>query len=361
MTQSYGVSELATPLSVFADQIDSSRAAVYDGLKTLPLDFQSAIRESYEDRIDRGNGKPLLGEYAPMLLADLLPLQDRAFAISCVSVPWMYIYASVLLLDDAMDRSGSNTSQLLIGGTLLMQKGITALMTVLKANEATRTMIDGFCQEAATAAMQEISMHRGRWNNYSVDDISNLGRKIALLKLCAASLLHVDGQSVSPEDLLYIEELATGMQLLDDATDWWEDWQVGNYTLVLTKTHDYLVADHCERFVQTDQIAPSLLLLCIAESGSLSFCVEEGVRRLRIFLGCHSAMTDSVGWNILNGIANEHMQTLADLDAMLTKPCSEFRGTHPTGDWLNAAVLDCTINKGILWLEERLRITAQNT
>src|SRR5437667_242353 len=82
----------------------------------------------FDDRIQRSYPRPMLGEYAPWMAADLLRATNHDRLLK-LSVGWQQLCWGVLILDDIIDLAPcAHTSMLLMGSHLLNQRGICAML-----------------------------------------------------------------------------------------------------------------------------------------------------------------------------------------------------------------------------------------
>jgi hypothetical protein len=348
-------------LANFSKNVATNRQTFFRGLNTLPREFETRLSSNYKNRIARANGKPLLGEYAPWLLVDLLPLNNPKVALR-IAPAWMNLYAYTLFVDDMLDTNTKNElSKSVLASGLLLERGISALTDALPKDAKVRVKLDRYFLEAATATFKEITKHRERLSRYSQKDISRLGEKVALLKLCASCLLAADGaKSISNELLVPIESLATGAQLFDDVTDWQEDWRAGNYTYLLTRTFQRLKNLGIAR--EPSQFSQAEVLIGIVITGSLEDCLRRGLGYLNAVETSSYNKVDSVAKRLLEELIHEN--SIFQKEVFETRRFLEqFRTSYKmkTKDWLKEIRQKKPVQKQITIIAKRLKILAQST
>ena len=117
----------SSPLSRFSKNVVANRQAYFNLIGAFPPEFGDTLARHYKSRLARAHGKPLLGEYAPWLLADMLPLRNPRVSRE-VAPAWMSLYAYTLFVDDMLDSAErADFSRSLLASSLLLQRGITAM------------------------------------------------------------------------------------------------------------------------------------------------------------------------------------------------------------------------------------------
>lgn len=219
----------------FDDNVRHAREAFLRDIASLPPPLHQSALHAFEGRLSRALDRPMLGEFMPWLVADLLGISEVR-PVQEVASAWLHVYLFTLMLDDFIDGRTPprrrNTE--MITASLMLQRGVTRL--VLRASnpgEMEQVLNDAFGTTAA-AAHRELAHHRNRIKAFSMSDVTAVGQKVALLRVCLRAL--EDLVPTRERGLLdyALSRLATGVQLLDDLTDWEEDLRGGNFTLPLT-------------------------------------------------------------------------------------------------------------------------------
>ncbi|MCX6826435.1 MAG: hypothetical protein NTV06_04080 [candidate division Zixibacteria bacterium] len=294
------MSASAAVLQELTAAVTDCRDAFRGGLKGLDPVVRDPVERGFQARIDRALGKPMLGEVAPHLLTGMFNAREDSF-LGFVG-PWMDIYTATVLADDGIDgQNPATNAEVLVTSMLLLQRGQSGIYRAMPVSGNASLLFDGFFAEAAQAVLVEFQ-RRARVTSYTEKDIDHLGRKVALLKLCATCILIADGQEVSGELLVPIEWLATGMQLLDDITDWEEDLSAGNFTPLLSQTIRFVEA----RPVAWDHQDHLQGIAAIVLSGSLEQCIERAIAQLQKVAALPNLKHGSIAERLLDAIIREN-------------------------------------------------------
>jgi len=251
-----------SPLEEFAEVAKTTREAFITELDSLPPPLDSVAKRSYIERVRQGNGRAVLGEYAPWLIADLCGLGQSAVSPEFL-LAWLDIYSYIVFIDAAIDEASlADRSFLLIASGLLLERGIARLGRLSLLGDEMLTAADTYLTETAVAAVKELAEHRSRVQDYSDAAIGQLGSKVAALKLCARYVVLQDPEArLGDLPVSTVDQFCTGIQLLDDITDWEEDWKAGNNTLPLTLTRQRLAARGTLRALKNTGLSRDELLV----------------------------------------------------------------------------------------------------
>lgn len=220
-------------LATFHNEVAATRSAMLSGVRDLPAPLGQLAFDAIAGRIRRGHGRPMLGEIAPWLIADLLGLRPSS-AVRRIALAWLHVYFFVMMLDDAIDRGLSCVGhENLIVGSVLLQRGLVGL----SLNGQMRHVADAAWVETALAGIREIKAIQGRVGGMSQYAPADAGQKLALLKICSAALRSQLPRSASHGIAVdeVIEHIAVGIQILDDVTDIDEDLRDGRVSYPLAQ------------------------------------------------------------------------------------------------------------------------------
>jgi hypothetical protein len=334
-----------------SDQARITRETFFAGLGSVPMVLRETIEEGLTNRIERAGGRPLLGEYATSLLGDVIGIEDPRVPTRWAQ-PVMNVYVATLMTDDLLDRKDDVDSSLVsASSSLLVQRGITGLFRLLPAEPAA-DLIDRYFERAATAAVNELRDRRGRIQSYSPIEVSQLAEKGALLKLAAELMLIADGKTFDHATEALLDNLLVGVQLLDDLTDWREDWIASHstYLLSLAFEDDEFQALHRAGQASSDDVFLSLLL---------TGAIEETLTLARMHL--EQVM---VGDPLRPGVAAyqlldatiKHLRALAlQVATIRSKLMANFEARLSFSDLSNQAQRDVRL------VQERLLVVAQES
>lgn len=270
-----------SPLDEFSEIVESTRQAFLDELATLPNPLGRVAKDAYLSRVRRGNGRAVLGEYAPWLIADLCGLQRLSISNEFL-LAWLDIYSYIIFIDAAIDEPFlDERSYLLIASGLLLERGIIRIARLVPSGDEMLDATDQHLTETAVAAVNELAQHRRNLHDYSDTAVRELGKKVAALKICARYVLMQRGVGgIGELPLNAIDGFCTAIQLLDDITDWEEDWQSGNYTMPLTLTQQRLAAYGMAGTLEPDGLSKEELLMAMIATGSLEETLDNSIQRL---------------------------------------------------------------------------------
>ena len=343
------MSTSASVLQELAAASTNSRDVFRDGLKGLDPVVRVPIERGFQARIERASGKPMLGEVAPHLLAGMLNAREDSY-LSFVG-PWMDLYASVVLADDAIDGVHPATdAEVMVSSMLLLQRGQSGIYRAMPVSGSASLLFDEFFAEAAQAVLAEFQ-YRAQAVSYTKEDIDHLGRKVALLKLCATCILIADGREATGELLVPVEWLATGMQLLDDITDWEEDLVVGNFTPLLSKTIGFVEA----RQVAWNHKDHLQGIAAIVLSGALEQCIECAIAQLQKVVELPDLKHGSIAERFLGAIICENREFSSTVRSARVA-CEAMQVTD-----LGQLTSNSVVRPRIDAINQTLRILASNT
>lgn len=228
-------------LKAISANAQKSRRVFFEDIGDFPEPCRTAIKRNCKNRLDAVKGAPLLGECAPWMISDLLG--GRAISKPDDILPvWMNLYMQTMMLDEIIDTPTQKLDpQVLIASSLLGQRGLKHFFDRYPTDTWVSVQLDKCVFEMADMAIDELHQHRMTAGAYTDSDVINIGKKFSILKLCAVMLIEDEGDVSSVDRLLLpVSMLASGMQLLDDITDWKEDWDIKNYSPLLTATVEYI-------------------------------------------------------------------------------------------------------------------------
>lgn len=213
---------------------------------------------------------PHVGEFLPWIVLDALdlPLQTR---IQETVVGWLEIYFSSLLLDDVLDRKlcDEELVNMNVVAYLMMQRGAARMLANSPNPSLLRKKLDEACSASAQAVIAEIQ--RARWNprEEGYDDLSFLWQKASYCLLVVESLCLFSATNVVPKRnslVRTLQQLLSGLIILDDITDWQEDFESRRVTLVNQTSSD-------------SNVSPLARFESMITSGELKAALKEASRR----------------------------------------------------------------------------------
>jgi len=324
------------PLLAFQDKVERCRTSFLQELEKLPDPLNRVAIGHYTSRVKRGNGRAVLGEYAPWLIADLAGIADDA-AVERIMLPWLCIYTYIIFTDALIDEQNVEEKDLLlIASGLLLERGLSHLSKLAFNSDVLLTFVDEYFTQTAIAAISELKEHRSLVQSYSDDDLRNLGRKVSVLKLCARYALASRGiTDVGNLEFTALDNLFSGIQLLDDITDWEEDWRMANYTFPLTLAFERLVVRGITRATNPQTLEENEVLVGLVLTGALEETLHKALGFLTAALteAEAKATSDSPGVKFLEVIIHncEWFRAIVRRSRFLFE---EERSEYGDPDWL---------------------------
>lgn len=258
-------------------KLRSGRNGFEQTLSDLPAEMRLILQPLYDRRLKRANGHPLLGELAPWFISDLLEVQ-KEHSIERIAAAWQALYFSVLFLDDVIDGNipEGESHKVIVATALLQQRGVAQLVAATAKPAAFAKRMTTAFESTALAALQEITEHRNRIVQYSPLAVGRIGNKLHILRVCIDAISEQEDCSLERREWLFaaFDEIVTGLQLLDDVTDWEEDLVAGNMTLPLTLASVRFGAELSPKKGHND------LLAGLIRSGALAKTLTVAVAKL---------------------------------------------------------------------------------
>lgn len=221
--------------------VENGRCLFLSELNTLPQPFAEVAREHYLERANRAGDSPLLGEYAPWIIGDSLGASPDT--INSVLVPWMLLYEHVLTIDDAIDNPSRVHPKHMILNSLLFQRSMLRYREAFPDQSDFWLAFQDHYEANASAGFRETEVFHNSYSelNQNQEDHAILAQKSAILKICATALsLKTQQRGLGIQEDEAIDDMLTGIQLLDDLTDWEEDIAARNFTYPLNQALTWL-------------------------------------------------------------------------------------------------------------------------
>jgi hypothetical protein len=228
----------------------------------------------YELRVNRVRPKPLLGEYLPWLLGDLFGM--KSIHTTRIAKAWLPLYLHVLAVDDLLDESTDvDRSALPIVVSVFAERAFAEYLAIFGPDPRFWSRFEDFFLSTGAAGAREMQQGRGRISSITPDDLRRTGEKIDLVKICYSSLALANGFEPSEIELAALSDFETGVQLLDDISDWDEDLAIGSFTPLLALAFRGVDVASCSQ-----RSEPTDVLARLVSSGALGQCLDEGAERL---------------------------------------------------------------------------------
>lgn len=219
-------------LGRIAPLVATYRDRCFHSIESMPAPFPAIVIAHVEERIRRAAPQPLLGEYVPLLISDILGYNQRQRALDRAVVGWLHLYYSIMMLDDVLDRPRETADgSLVIAAAYTFQRGIEL---VRKLGPGLDARVDEAIAATAAAGVSEIEW-RGDPASAKADvALSIAHQKLAMLHVCVETMAACRRMSTARRQHLrrLVDQMSLGFQLLDDLADCHEDFVVTNWTSV---------------------------------------------------------------------------------------------------------------------------------
>ncbi len=213
--------------------IDFIRKEFYDFTDKCNLLIGNALVNHFEDRKQRAGEILMLGEYVPFVFGELFNISKKN--IRKVAFPWFLMYEYSLLLDDLLDEDREQWKVELIASQYLLDKSYSSFFNQLGKASFLLDKYNLYREQSFEGMLAEIDME----NN--IGSILLQGRKSALVKFCIASLIELEyNRSISSKEEQVIDNICSAIQLIDDLTDFKEDYSKNQVNLLLRTSLNWL-------------------------------------------------------------------------------------------------------------------------
>ena len=329
-----------------------ARNELLGSLRALPEPLGEVCAEFYEQRVRRASPKPLLGEYLPWMLGDLLGAAPSTTLR--LTAAWLPLYLHVLAIDDWLDDEVDVDRQTLpIVSSVFAERAFQTYLAIFGSDSRFWPRFERFFLRTGAAGTREMVFARNRIPSITPDDLLAAGEKIDLIKICLLSLVLATGQELKDAHLAALDDFAIGVQLLDDIGDWEQDLAVGNFTPLLAMA-----------FADTDERrgidSPQEVLARLVATGALGRCLDEGADRLERAAAMASQGTRSRGARFLAATVTAMRSVRRESDAVL-QILEEDDASADNADVGERLRQDPRLARALLSLQHSIRIVAQSS
>lgn len=241
-TESYStVSFISDPLhlSFLNRKVEENRKLFVEYAKSLPSPLEKILLAHYNDRLIKAGDNPMLGEYAPFMLGDLLSINEKF--VDQLSFPWFLLYEYSLLLDDLLDnKSRDDWKYELLVSQILLDYSVGCFKIIFGQDQYISSSFDNYRKESVESMLVEMSKSLIMKSEISDQAILDQGRKAAFVKFCATTMVYLDKRrELSRNEQSGIDALCCGIQLLDDVHDVIEDHISGQMNILLNEVYTW--------------------------------------------------------------------------------------------------------------------------
>ncbi len=208
-------------LDFLADMVTGMKSAFLKRVEMLPYPQSEGISAHFNSRLTRSRGRPMLGEYAPFMLCEVLQVSPTR--VEEISFPWLMLYEAAMLADDLADSQLDDTPRGIYLLQLTLTEAVLAWRPICDQFPFLWDELGRFQRQAVTAAYAELEGSpcdiAGGADEHFVH-----GRKNALAKYCGSALSALERKRpLTVTEDCGLDNLCSGVQLLDDITDSWSD------------------------------------------------------------------------------------------------------------------------------------------
>lgn len=278
-------------LSAFQTKVKNLRQGLYRFAHSYPSPLDVILINHYEERLRRAHGHPMLGEYAPFMVGDLFAL--RPHAIEQLAFPWLLLYEYSLLLDDLIDQERVFSRSELLLSQMLLTSSCNEYRRLIGESRSPWAAYDSYQHEWLLGMLNEMQALSFKEACSPLEMVNQQGRKSAIVKFCAASLVYLDkGRLLSSQEQQGIDHICSGIQLLDDLTNVLEDHREGRHNFILELTHQWFKATLSHARVGWASLNTNQLTFALVYSGSIgrswNAAADELEKGLTCFTGSES-------------------------------------------------------------------------
>jgi hypothetical protein len=169
--------------------------------------------------------------YLPFWLGEVFPKvsQEQLHATAVANV---FLYHYYTLKDDVLDKASTSPNLDVLVADAILGEGLRLFASTGANNERFFADLSRYMVDAIQAEAHLQSIHSQ--TPYTKIDIKAMGRKASLAKVSAAALANItQNQNILPVLECSLDDMAVGIQLLDDLRDWKEDLHAGRFTYPL--------------------------------------------------------------------------------------------------------------------------------
>lgn len=348
-------------LLAFKGDVNRARAAFLRELNRFPDPLRKVAVRQYRQRMNKLSTLIPLGEYAPWLIADLLGISDHRH-VDEIILPWLGTYFYVIFLDDVIDEHDiKHKGLLMIAAGLLLERSLNKLYSLAGNKRNLSLEIDKYFTQTALAGTLELYDHRRSIKEFCNADINALGKKLAILKLCMIYLSFTRGcRKPNASDFRTLDAFSTGIQLLDDITDWEEDWRGQSYTYPLTLTLKRLHSNGIDRVLDIRKLKMNEVLAGMIITRALEESLDMGTKFIRSALANCGVVNSCKLTEFLElTIQNNLRFTLVVQRAREALELEKL--SNPDGNWLGRILQVKTVQQQIWKVKSAFHIVAQQS
>ncbi len=244
-------------------EVSSVRKEFYNFSKKCNLSIGEALVNHFNDRIQKSGEILMLGEYVPFVFGNLFNISNNN--IKKIAFPWFLMYEYSLLIDDLLDEDREKWKTELIASQYLLDKSYSKFFKELGKTSFSLDKYELYREQSFEGMLSEIDVKS------NIGSVLLQGRKSALVKFCVSSMIELENNRlISIEEENLIDDICSAIQLIDDLTDFKEDYERERVNLLLTTSFDWLK----KNYNIYDKINYEQLVFAMIFSNSISTSLE---------------------------------------------------------------------------------------
>lgn len=274
-------------LSTFQTKVENLRQDLYSYAESFPSPLNSTLINHYKGRLNRAHGLPMLGEYAPFMVGDLF--MTRPQTIERLAFPWLLLYEYTLLLDDLIDQPRLFSRRELVLSQMLLASSFDEYKRILGDSQPLWAAYDSYQREWLMGSLHEMDSSSLKNAHCALEVIGQQGRRAAIAKFCAASLVYCDeNRLLAPHEERGIDHFCAGIMLLDDIADVLEDHKEGRRNFLLETTYEWFKTNLSETSMTWTNLDINQLTIGLVYSGAISRSWKAAANEIENALGTFS-------------------------------------------------------------------------
>ena len=212
---------------VYEESILNTRSLLFEELSQISPEFATEARKILEAKLKSNDNNPLMGELFPWIIKDLIEVNSDT--TSKISVGWLAIYIYTIFLDEYLDSPKPLNPSKFITASLLAKTGLLRISHFTNNTPYEKYVDNAFSFSAKNqyfdTKFQKDDKELDFKEKYSIG-------KNHILLICAGALA---AQNSKHSEFItkFTESLLLAIQYLDDITDFKEDYDSRNLTVLL--------------------------------------------------------------------------------------------------------------------------------
>jgi len=216
-----------------------NRTELFQSEEIRPEELLGILHQHFRERLNRSQNAIMIGEFAPYIFGDLLGISEAN--IKKAALPWLFLYEYSLLIDDLIDKNRPKWNLELLTSQVLLDISIRKFLEVVNYNQDFMNFLSKYRTETYGGILKEFSLSKYKYIQSSSETVVNQGRKSAFVKLLVYVLIKLEySRAPTTIEEEQFDKICSAIQLLDDLTDFYEDYEESRTNLLLANTLNWL-------------------------------------------------------------------------------------------------------------------------